>query len=375
VSLRRRGRRLSSLSATAALAGLAALGTVTTGCDVSPPAATVNGSTITQSQLDSQLSDIVNNQAARCALDLQGNLPSSLQGVGDGTVSTQLVSYELSTLVLGDLVSQDLTRRHVAVTSSATSSARDDLENELEPSTTSGQSSPCGLTGRQLFERLPLAFSNQELGFLTNEEELAVTLGHLNLGTSSLKRYYATHPSDFAELCLSDIEVSSQAEAQSIRNSIASGGTTFGDAARQNSLDTATSPNGGANPCFLGSELQNPPILSAVSGLAPGQLSQPVQVSGSTGQSAWFLLELNGRPELPFDQAKFQIRQTLLATEGSRVSSELERLSSRAKVNVDPRYGSWDRLRGITAPVPPPAKYVLAPSADVPSGISSALGG
>jgi hypothetical protein len=372
VSPSRSGRGVGILIGLAALVSFGVLGT---GCDVSPAAATVNGVTITQSKLDTQLSDVAQNSYSRCLLQLEGGLPSSVTGVGGNTVSSQLASSELSTLILGQLISRYLASHHVAVTTSAISSARADLEAGLVQAEQSAGSSPCGVAGRQLVERLPSSFANEEVGFLSDQELLAVSIGHLDLSTTGLKRYYSSHVSAFAEVCLSDIEVLSQSQAQSIRNSIASGSTSFGDAARADSEDTSTSSNGGANPCFLMSGLQNASILSAIDALMPGQVSQPVSVTSSTGQTAWLLLQLNGRPELPFTQAATLAREMLLGTQSSKVSEELQHLTKAAHVNVDPRYGTWSHLKGVTPPVPPSTKYVLAPTANTPPSVSSALSG
>ncbi|MGH9030279.1 MAG: peptidylprolyl isomerase [Acidimicrobiales bacterium] len=358
---------------------LLCLGVLGTGCDVSPPAATVNGATITQTQLNAELTDVVTTSHTgsyvRCFLELQQNLPSSLAGAGGNTVSTQLASSVLSTMILNELISQDLVNHRVVLTASDRTAARSDLEAELQSSAASGEAPSCDISGTQLIAGLPTGFANEAVHLQAEEEQLSVVLGHISLSTSVLDRYYKSHPTDFAEVCLSDIAVGTQTEAQSIRNSITSGSTTFGEAARQDSEDTSSASNSGAIPCMLLSGLQNSPVLSAISPLAPGQVSQPVSVSTNTGQTAWLLLQLNGRPELPFAQSRTLIRQILLGGEGTKLSSEIERITKSAHVAVDPRYGTWSHLRGVSAPAPPPAKYVLAPAADTPPSDSSLSGG
>jgi len=359
------------------------LGVAGTGCDVSPPAATVNGSTISQSQLDSVLSAVVGNkdQYVACALQLQGtNLPSSLAGAGGSTVSSDLASYELSTLVLDELVSQDLARHHHSVTSDAISKAATDLETEFglsaSSASSSGSQSCLGqLSGRQLLLHLPSSFSSEQVRYLADQEQLAVAVAHVDLSTASIEHYYFAHASEFAETCISDIEVTTQAQAQSILGTITSGAASFATEAQQLSLDTQTAPNGGVvSPCFSSSQLQSSTVLSSVSTLSAGQVSQPIQVTASTGSAVWLLLQVDSKPEVPLSQATSQIRLALLSAGSSTLSREFDRLSSRAKVSVDPRYGTWNHLRGVQAPVPPPAKYLLSPAADQP-GSSSALGG
>lgn len=355
------------------LVALAALAVASTGCNLSPTAATVDGAPIAQSQLDAQLSDVVQSPFARCVLELQGtSLPSSLTGAGSSTVSSTLASYELSTMILEELISQDLTRLGHHVSASELSDAKTDLEAQLDSSIESlsesgSPSCASDLDGSELLSHLPAGFSSLQVRYLADEEQLAVAATHLDLSTSAVERYYLTHASQFAEVCLSDIEVASQAQAQSIRAAIASGASSFSAEARQSSLDTSTAQNGGAIPCVPSSEVQNTTILSAIASLSTGQVSQPVQVSTSSGSSAWILLEVNGRPELPINRVESEIRLTLLYAKDSALSRVFERITSEAKVTVDPQDGSWSRLRGVQPPVSPPAK-------DLPDGSVSLLG-
>jgi parvulin-like peptidyl-prolyl isomerase len=355
------------------LAALAALSAAGTACDVSPPAATVDGSTVSRSQLDSQLSAISKSSYAQCALELQGlSLPSSLTGAGDFTVSSQLASYELSTLVVGQLIDRDLARRGRSVNTGDLADARADLATQLTPS--GGSASPCpgAIAGETLVDRLPAGFRDQQVQFLAAEEKLAVTLGHVDVSPAALLAFYRAHPTQFQEVCLSDIAVDSQSQAQSLRAAIVSGSATFAAEAEQNSLDTDTAASGGQIPCVPSSEIVNSVIVSAIAGLSAGQISQPVfeQTSSSVG-GIWFLLEVDGRPSIPFSQAESQIRQQLLSAQNATVSAALSRAAKAAKVSVDPRYGSWSAAEGISPPKAPPEADLLSSSADQPPGSSA----
>jgi hypothetical protein len=346
------------------------------GCDFSPPAATVNGVSITRAELDARLSDAVQSPYARCVLELQGSFPNSVTGVGGSTVDSQFASDELSTLVLSQLIVQELGRRHRPVTASALSAAREDLVAELESSISSTNSlCPPRVTARQLLRRASSAISSQEVHFLAEVEQLAVEVTHLDLSTSALARYYFANASDFAEVCLSDIAVGSEAQALSILGAISSGGATFAAEARQSSTDAQTAQGGGVLGCFPSSELQSSATFSGVSSLARGQISQPIETTTSSGGTVWLLLQLNSRTEMPFAQVRSQIRLVLLGGENAAVSRELGRVIRRAQVTVDPRYGTWNGLKEVMPPVSPPAKDLLSPSADEASGSSPAIGG
>jgi parvulin-like peptidyl-prolyl isomerase len=346
------------LALVAALAGLAAAGTA---CDLSPPAATVAGTTVTTSELDAQLSAIAGSPFAQCTLQLQG-VTISPQGAGEQTVSSSLSSFVLSTLVLQRLVESDLARRGHPVTAADLAAARRDLASQLSSSSTG--TSPCSVSGAQLVDRMPGAFRDQQVQFLADKERLGQTLGKVDLSQASMLAYYRAHPTDFQELCLSDIAVQTQAQAQQIHDAIASGSTAFAAAAQQSSLDSGTAANGGQLPCVASSQITNPVITSAIAGLTPGQITPPVfdQAATPGGNGVWLVLQLDARPTVPFATAQPQIRSQLLAPTDSLVSAEFSRLVVRAKVTVDPRFGKWSAAQGVQPPTPPPSSLLLSPT-------------
>lgn len=354
---------------------MAVAGALAAACDLSPPAATVEGASVSRSQLDAALSEISQSPYAQCALALQGvTLPATLSGAGDNTVSTALASGELSTLVLERLISTDLARRGRAVTASDLSAARADLASQLTAG--SGSTSPCpnGVDGRQLVDRLPAGFRSDQVDFLAAKEKLAISLGHVDIGPAALLGYYRSHPEEFQELCLSDIAVQTQAQAQSIHDAIAAGSASFAAEAEQNSIDTQSASTGGQYPCLPTSSVLNSIILNAIAGLKPGQLSAPVfeQSASAAGGGVWFVLQVDGRPVIPFAQAEPQIRQQLLSGQNAVVTAEVSRLVKVSKVEVDPRYGTWAPSEGIQPPKTPPTGDLLSRTADQSPGASSA---
>ena len=356
----------------AVLAAVAAAGTA---CDLSPPAATVAGATVTTSQLNAQLSAIAQSPYAQCTLQIQGvNLPAKVTGAGDSTVTSELASFELSTLVLERLVTTDLARRGHPVTDGDVTSARQDLVAQLS---SSASQSPCLLSGRQLVDRLPAAFRNQQVRFLAAQERLAATLGKVDLSPAALFTYYQSHPTQFQEVCLSDIAVQSQAQAQQIHDAIASGASTFAAEAQQSSIDTQTAANGGQIPCVATTQIVNQVITNAIAGLSPGQITQPVfeQTGTPGGGGVWFVLQLDGRPNIPFESSQSQIRERLLSPANALVSAEFSRLAARADVSVDPRFGKWTVAQGIQPPTPPPPSDLLSASADSAPSSTTGAGG
>jgi hypothetical protein len=352
-----------------ALAALAALAAGGTACDLSPPAATAEGATVSTSQLMDQLSAVAGNNAyVQCTLAAQGvNLPQSVAGAGGDTVSSAFAAYELSTLVLERLVQADLSRRGRSVSAADMAAARADLASQISSAEQSGS---CGAsaTGAQVVDRLPAVFRQEQVGFFAAQERLAEVVGHIDVGTTALHAYYEGHPTQFQQLCLSDIAVQSQAQAQQIHDAVASGATPFAAEAQQSSVDQQTASAGGRLGCVARSTIANQVILGALAPLQVGQITEPFQEPSSSGGSIWLVLRLDGLQTVPFSQAEPQIRQQLLSAKNAVVSAEFGRITRTAEVTVDPRFGTWSPAAGVQAPKAPPAKDLLSRTADTTAG-------
>lgn len=358
------------------VAVLAAAGALGAACDVSPPAATVGGATVTRSQLEAQLTADTSNRYktyTECALRLLGAAPpASLTGSGDATVDAGFASYELETLVFQHLVESDLAARHQTVTAADLDSARADLPLLLSPTSTT--TSDCGYSGTTLIRVLPGSFVDQQVRLIADQDRLEELVGHVDVSAAALAAYYAAHPAQFKEICLSDIAVTTQAQAQQAHDAIAKGTATFASEAQQVSIDTQSAADGGQLGCVPSSEVVNGVILDAIAGLAPGQVSQPTYEPPSSGGSGvWFILELDGTPQIPLSQAEPEIRQQLLAAANPQLAAEFTRITRHASVWVDPRYGSWSNTEGIVAPIPPKPAELPAPATS-PAGSTLGLG-
>ena len=113
---------------------VAVLGAVVVGatsCDVSPPAATVDGVAISQSTLNSVLSTEINDPRAQCAAQILAGQTKSPVGVGTegdtttpNAVSPAFADAQLFSMVLQEIETQALARRGVAVTAADVAAAR-----------------------------------------------------------------------------------------------------------------------------------------------------------------------------------------------------------------------------------------------------------
>ncbi len=329
---------------------------VGTGCNVTPYAAVVNGVTISQADLNADLAALHSNTQLMTAVRSQ----TQVEGQGAGTYDSRFVSSVLGGKISAVLVSQELDRRGITVTQADLALAQEDVVASFSASL-SGQSGQVNSSlGGQVFSAFPARYRDELVRDSAALTALEAYYGGVDLSPQALQRYYNQHPADFTLVCVSDIEVSTQAEAQSLRAQLA-GGANFSDLARAHSINTGAQQTGGDLGC-------NPPgtfvpaFEQVIAGLAPGQVSQPVQIS-----SSWHLVTVTGRQLEPFDAVAAEIRQRLLQAHSGGISGRLQRLQAQAKVTVNPTYCSAFKTTGAQAgcvpPVGPPPGLLTMPGA------------
>ena len=366
-----------------AVALLGAVVASVTGCDLSTPAAVVNGNTISQSQLDTAISAVSDNPTAQCAASVLtsaggGTLPT-IRGAGDSTVTTQFAAFELTGLVQQAIETNALARRHAHVTPSDVAAARQDYEAQVSAAS-SQYGSPCNLTGSNLVDRLPAQFVTQQAQALALQERLEEVTGRVDVSTAALRSYYDTHHALVTQECLNLIVANDQASAQAIHDQIAAG-TTFA-AASQGSGTSPNSPPSGVGPCLYPSAVTGElgqATAGILASLADGQLAAPQgipvadQVTGSTS-TVWVVLGMRQHQLVPFSDVEGGLRRLLLQQGQSGLTSTLTRAAVGVSVDLDPRYGTWSARRGVVTPVPPAASLLLNPSVDQSASGASALG-
>jgi hypothetical protein len=361
------------ISVAVALVGLACALGIPAALRVSPAAATVNGVQISQAALNSDLSTISSNPYARCMVEAQdGSSVPVANGVGDSSVSAAFAGYELSTLVVQQLIGQDLARRHDTVQPAELAAARADTVGQV-------QQNNCGLTGDQLVARIPKAFMDEQVSVVADEEQLAAAIGHLDISRAGLMTYYQSNQAQFDEACLNLIVTQSQSTAQTIDDAIA-GGATFATESQATGVDPE-SPAGGELRCALPAEINGAfgqTITSSIYAGAKGQLLVPLEwdQQGATTPS-WIVVQIRDRQTAAFSGVQSYIREEVVSAQSTSTDAEVQRLVGGSQVTIDPRYGTWSAQHGVSPPSTPLTKVLLAPSADEPASSSPlvSLGG
>lgn len=365
-----------------------------TGCDLSPPAATVNGVAISQSTLNGVLSTEINNSGAQCAALLEAGSTTSPIGVGsqsDGTsnaVTPSFADNALETLVLEQLETQTLARRGVAITHADLVAATADYEGQLAGQLQQAQSdgdapSGCTLSATKVISsQVPGIFLARQSTSLADQEIFEVTVGHVSVSQSALESYYRSHLSQVTQVCLNVVVAQTQTAAQALHDQIATG-TSFAMATTSSDADQNVGlPAGGQLPCEYPSQVTGQfgtANAAAVETLTAGQLSEPLALTTESTSGAattlYAVVQMRQHQLVPFATLRSSIREAILSAHVSLVGAALNRLVGEAHVSVDPRYGGWSSKHGITVPTPPAPEFVLNSTVNAPAKPLLNLGG
>ncbi len=344
-----------------ALAVVLAAGAVVAAGSFSVPsqAATVNGVSISRATLDAQLEAIADDAAFSCYLAASvavrsGGLATlpSISGSATSTFDTAFVDFWLSQQVDDLLIEGLAARQHLAIDTGALDAGRADLTSSInavlgDAAASSGQGALCAPSGAAVVSTLPPSM----VATLVRAQAAAdLVLSHAagyGLGPSELARYFVGHQAQFQTICLSAIQVATQATASAVRAAIEAG-EPFAAAATADSTDPTSAAAGGALGCYQADDGAYPTVAADVKGLAVGQVSQPVANNGS-----YLLLLVTGVKPASFDSVIPAVREAVLSMGSAKASAELRAFTERASVVVDPRYGRWSSRSGVG--IAPPA--------------------
>jgi hypothetical protein len=370
-------RRAGSIAAVKRLLTLLTLsvvvlggGLLTSACNVIPPAATVNGTTISVSSLNEQLRAFDSTQVGRCLLTAETGQITPFQTTGAGGPGTYDMPFADSILentVGNQLAAQLAASKGLTISAADLQTAQQNFVASLsgEISAAAQQASQSGtgtycvatsgqaLTGTQVLSGMPTAMRTALIANNAVDEKLLAD--GANISNAAIANYYAANQSSFTTDCVSWIVTSSQDLANSYAAQI-KGGAAFADIAKAHSLDTQTAPNGGSLGCtFTQSQvLQALQVSTATVGTPIGPIQDP-----SSG--AWEIYDVTSQQVAPLSQVRTGVIQQLLQTtaNGNRIAKEIQTYAKHSAVSIDPQYGKW-KNQGVVAPVAPPARYLLA---------------
>lgn len=343
-------RRLipSRLLSPVSLVGVTALSL--SACSLTPYAAVVNGTVVSQQSLNSTLAAIAGNSAYASRLGFSGPLRGPSPGTYDSNFAAQVLDQQVFFTVVEQLAKNKGLR----------------LPSGERTSISAAAESSAG--GRNAFLALPRSYRSQLLSEYAAQTELEAYAGHVNLTPGAARAYYSSHPAAFSRICSSTILLSSASQAASVRKEILAG-TPFASAARKDSLNQPTAANGGAVGCGVPaqySQVFGAQVASDLSSAPVGAVSAPVQTS-----SGWQLFEVTSRRLETYAQVEPYVQQVQLAATFPAFGAMLQRALAAARVKVNPAYGRWAVAGGqhhVVPPTAPPPSSYGAPASSASSG-------
>jgi PPIC-type PPIASE domain len=326
-----------------------------TGCNLqlAPYAAIVDGTTISQSQLNQALQKVAADPGYICSALSGAAIP--VQGAGAGTYDSRFTRLVLSTLIRVEAAAVAVKREHVAVTSFLTSLVAPQLTEQFGPNSETG----CTASGTKVLDALGTSLRHSVVQLGDDLYALQAHADGLSLTLAGVQAYESAHPSVARSACISLIEVATDKLATSLRSEIEHGAS-FATLAQKDST-SQTASAGGALGCA--GELIIPDVLPAQVYTAlpatPGTVSAVVSYQGD-----FYLFEVTSlTPE-----SSHELAVDLIDADPKPIDGILTQLDASASVEIDPAYGTWGGASTpgglpIIAPAAPPEKFLPNPGA------------
>ena len=328
------------LSPLALLAGVAACVVLAAGCgSVSPYAATVDGTRISRTELEDELRDIAANDKYLKYIESQVQVRSS--GVFDAAFTAQVLTRQ----IVYELVHQDLERRKITLTEA-------DLEAGRE-------SAAQRVGGEDILNGFDPEYQETLVRRATEVTVLSFALLDQGPPDQAAKAYYDSHHDEFAQACVNHILVPTREEADQVKGRL-DAGEPFAEVARAVSKDTGSAPQGGELGCFTRDNQLVAEFAQAMFSQPVGEVGPPVQ-----SQFGFHLILVTSREVPPFDQVASVARDKAIGAGQQKLADWFTETIEKAKVDVNPQYGRFEK-KGTDSEVVPPQAPSTAPSAPAP---------
>jgi foldase protein PrsA len=312
-------RRLLLLTALAAAALLAC------GSD-GRPAATVDGTEITQQQVVDELEAIRGNDTYVAAIEGTGQ---TVLGAEDDAFDSAFVAEQLAVRVQYAIVGNEVDARGLEVDDECRSAARDSLLARLAGASPEGDG-----------EAVLAGFAQPYQDYLVEREaDFLVLQGDLSeqpcVADDAVGAYFEEHRDEFAQACSAHILLDTPEEADEVVV-LLEGGADFAALAAERSIDTGSAQAGGELPCVTRGQFL-PEFEEALFTQAIGEIGDPVQTS-----AGYHVIRVDSRDEPELGDVREQVAQALAAEVESTFNEWFIDAVAAADVEIDPRYGTWD---------------------------------
>jgi hypothetical protein len=322
------------------LAGAAAalaLCLVATGCDSSPFAASVNGRLIKEAGVNQQLAQLSANQTFITdsveASTANGGEGMKVKGDADGTYSSTWTASVLTAMVTAEVVQQ-----HLVQTNDLPSADQVDVARAVDAAAYS--------TGMAWYH-----FSAQTRTTLAQRDADLAQVVPLSKSVTQtqLREIYdsALQNTLFTNVCIRDVDVNvtgtngvdypaSLAKAKSLVSQIDAAGV----------KGAANAAFGGSVSCYTHAQFEALPssLIAAALDIKAGKAGSPTKTT-----DGYSVVAIMSRQLIPFGSAFAKavsviVQVNSINSSGSTLPS-IEALMAKARIKVDPQYGTWKRTK------------------------------
>lgn len=317
------------------------------------PAAVVNGEEITEQELREELDAIRENDDYVRLLQEPGDptqAPLQVLGRGSATLDAEFVARVLGRQILLELIHQEFEKRKLEVSDAELDEARQQIVAEL---------------GEEVVKGFPEGYQRTIARRNAEVSKLQQALANVEIDDAAIEEFYEENRDRFALDCSSHILVETQEEAAKLKAEL-DGGASFEELAREHSTDTQSAQNGGSLDCQPKGTFV-PAFSDALDAATPGVVTEPVQTD-----FGFHLILLKERRVQSIEEVEPQIRQELLSNAQGEFAQFVTEAAQGADVEVNERYGRFDKEAGPTGAVIPPTSPSTSrpPSTTIPDEVT-----
>jgi parvulin-like peptidyl-prolyl isomerase len=290
----------------------------------SSAAATVNGVGLPKSDFEADMKDY----AANASFLATGQ-------AGDGQTGTVSADFERKTLqadILFEVVRQEVAKRGLTTPSNDDPAVRAQTIARFDQS-----GSP------DIFDAFSQRFQGRALSQTAALVALQNALGGGPVDAARIRATYDANPRRFGEICVRQIQLTTQADAQRVSTELQQGAD-FSTLVAKESEDPngaatggkLTSPDGA---CPRASQL-DADFTAAALAAQPGVPTAPVHTS-----LGWHIILVDSVTPLPFDQVQGDVAaaaQQAVADKAAQALNQLLQAGAGGAITVNPAYGTWD---------------------------------
>lgn len=321
--------------------------------NLGPYAAIVNGERISQKSLDEELNAIKSNEIYRRAIEAG---QTKIVGSGEGTFDLAFVARVLTRDIYYELIHQGIEARKLKITDGQLSAARREVIARLED--------------ERVLAAFPKAYQDVLIRRSAEVDALERSLKGPTDADAEARTYFDSNAAEFEKACVAHILVRDKAKADELAARLGRG-EDFAEVARAESEDPGTKQVGGDLGCHARDAQLVPEFLQAAFSQPVGQVGPPVQTS-----FGYHLIKVNSRTAPTFEEAREDVQEKLRSQSSPQLNEWLQATLGKAKVKLNPRFGTFSTAGGSPAVIPPQAPAGLQqPGGGVGGGVPGGGGG